>query len=95
MNTSSQTTPPGATYWTRLFLGALSGILCGVTSLDVEGIVVGIALYAVSILDLSLIWGIPLRSIAQHREFYTMGLGTYLAVWFTVWILVNTIMLTL
>jgi hypothetical protein len=78
-----------------LFLGVCSGIVCGVTGLEVEGIVVGIVLYGISVLTVFFTYNIPLRSISQNREFYTVGLGTYLAIWFTVWILVNTIAIRL
>jgi len=92
---SKQAAPPGTIYWVRLILGVFSGIVCGVLGLDVEGTVVGIVLYLISILTVSLMYGIPLRNISQYREFYTMGFGAYLAIWFTVWILVNTFMKTL
>jgi len=92
---SIRAVPSDTIYWVRLFLGVSLGMVCGVLGLDVEGAVVGISLYLISILTFSLMYGIPLKNISKYRELYTMGLGAYLAIWFTVWILVNTFMKTL
>jgi len=63
--------------------------MCGILRLGVEGLVVGAALYFASFLILLLAYHLKIGG--QGRAYYTIGLGSYLAVWFTTWILVNTL----
>jgi len=89
--TSERTFPSGQVYWTRFGLGTTAGLICGILRLGVEGLVVGASLYTASFLILLLAYHMPLGGGEQGRAYYTVGLGTYLAVWFTTWILVNTL----
>jgi hypothetical protein len=87
--TSENAFPSGQVYWTRFGLGIAAGLMCGILRLGVEGLVVGASLYFTSFLVLLLAYHI--RVGGQGRAYYIIGLGTYLAVWLTTWILLNTL----
>jgi len=89
--TSERLLPSGPLYWTRFGLGVTAGIVCGILRLGIEGMAVGASLYLASFLILLLMYHVPLGAKGQGRTYYTMGLGSYVAVWFTAWILLNTL----
>jgi len=88
---SERVFPSGPLYWIRFGLGVAAGLICAALGLGAEGIFVGVAIHASSFLILHLAYHVPMRTRGQPRVYYTLGLGTYLAVWFTTWILLNTI----
>ena len=85
-----RTLPSNQVYWTRFALGVVAGLVCGIVRLGVEGMAIGAAFYAASFLIALTAFHVPLDPEGQKRQYYTVGLGTYLAVWFTVWVLLNT-----
>jgi hypothetical protein len=87
--TAERAFPSSRAYWIRFLLGIAAGLMCGILRLGVEGLVVGTAIYFTSFLILLLAYHLGVGG--QGRVYYTIGLGTYLAVWFTTWILVNTL----
>jgi hypothetical protein len=89
--TSENTFPTGPTYWIRFTLGIAVGLTCGVLGLGLEGIIMGIVVYTVSFLAIPFVYNIPLNIGGRERAYYTMGLATYVALWFTTWILVNSL----
>jgi len=88
---SEKAFPSSPAYWSRFWLGIAAGLICGALRLGVEGFAVGAALYAASFLILLLVYHLPLGAGGHRRTHYTMGLGTYLAIWLTTWILLNTL----
>jgi len=89
--TSEKSFPSNQAYWIRLGLGVVAGLICGIVRLGIQGVAVGASLYAASFLILHLMFHVPLSPEGQKRAYYTVGLGTYLAVWFTTWTLLNTL----
>ena len=79
----------GRAYWIRFTLGILAGSICGVFGFGIEGIIIGIILYAITFIAIPFVYKIPLN-FRGGRTYYTVGLGTYIAVWFTLWILLGT-----
>lgn len=82
----------GPTYWIRFVLGIVAGIICGILHFGIEGIIMGIVLYAITFIAIPFVYNIPLNIKGGGRAYYTVGLGTYLSVWFTVWILLDTLL---
>lgn len=81
----------GPAYWIRFGLGIAAGLICGILALGIDGVTVGMAVYMASFLLLPFVYHIPLTAEGQGRTYYTVGLGTYIAVWFTLWILISTL----
>jgi len=79
-------------YWTRFGLATLSAILCAILKLSAEGLAVGIVIYLISYL-LARYAIKPDVTLGRH-EIYLLGLGTYFATWFTLWILIYTLLET-
>ena len=84
--------PSGVVYWTRFAVGIAAGLACGFLHLGLEGLIMGPVVYAASLVEPLLLQGPPLELKNQPRDFYTLGVGTYLAVWLTTWILLNSIL---
>jgi hypothetical protein len=52
----------------------------------------GPVVYAALLVEPLLLQGPPFELKNQPRDFYTLGVGTYLAVWLTTWILLNSLL---
>jgi len=89
--TSEKPLPTSPLYWTRFGLGVAGGLICGILRLGTEGLALGATLYFASFLILLLAYHVPFNTGRRGRAYYTVGLGTYLAVWLTTWILLNTL----
>ena len=82
--------PKDFIYWIRLFLAILAGFLCSVLKLNIEGLVLGIVFYLTSYMLFRYFLKIDLIKVGGENKFYTIGLGSYLAMWITIWILSYT-----
>jgi len=77
-------------YWTRLILAIIAGFLCAILRLDTAGLVIGMAFYLISYTMFRYIIKIDLDKVDGEAKLYTIGFGTYLAMWITVWALLHT-----
>jgi hypothetical protein len=88
---SEKAFPTGSIYWIRFTLGISVGLICGVLQLGLEGILMGIVVYTVSLLAIFFVYGIHSNIGGQERAYYIMGLATYIVVWFTAWIFLHSL----
>ncbi|MCJ7609034.1 hypothetical protein MUP00_05130 [Candidatus Bathyarchaeota archaeon] len=84
--------PDGTVYWTRFAVGIAAGLACGLLRLGLVGLIMGPVIYAALLVEPLLLQGPPIELKNQPRDFYALGLGTYLAVWLTTWILLNSLL---
>ncbi len=81
------TFPSDPIYWTRFALAIVAAAASFASRLALVGLLVGAVVYALSFPLMKLVFHVGWTS---SRQFYTLGLGSYVFIWLTLWTLLNT-----
>lgn len=77
-------------YWTRLILAIIAAVLCVISKLDIDGLIIGAVFYLFSCVLFCYTLKTEMEKLDGKYKLYTTGLGSYLAMWITVWSLLHT-----
>ena len=80
--------PSGQVYWTRFALAIVAAVVSFASRLGLVGLLIGALVYALSFPVMILVFHI--RWTGNGHPFYTLGLGSYVFLWLTLWTLLNT-----
>jgi ABC-type transport system involved in cytochrome c biogenesis permease component len=69
-------------------LGIVAAFACFISKLSTQGLLIGALVYLLSFPVM--IWAFNIRIQGKGHSFYTLGFGSYLFVWLTLWSLFNT-----
>jgi hypothetical protein len=80
----------GQIYWIRVILGVVAAFICFYGRLGLYGLIVGLIMYIASFpVALKVFNGSPIEG-EYRSSLYTLGLGSYVSIWLTTWILLHT-----
>ncbi|MEM2920996.1 MAG: hypothetical protein QXF26_01615, partial [Candidatus Bathyarchaeia archaeon] len=81
--------PSGKVYWMRFVSGIIAAVICFVCRLTVLGFLIGLLVYLFSIP--ASIWFFHINAPQRGKHsFYTLGVGSYIFIWLTLWFLLAT-----
>ena len=84
-------------HWTRVILGAITGIICGLMKFQLEsagkGILLGSVFYIISFYLVIYVYKIrPDNVNVRMRDIFAAGAGSFIIMWLYLWILILNIL---
>ncbi len=81
--------PTDFIYWVRVLLAIVVALICAILRLDAIGVFIGTVSYLISYALFRYIIKIDPDKVDGEAKLYTIGFGSYFAIWITVWALLS------